>query len=277
MIEEYDIFDEDRKNEVDEKREGQLDSFSSQIAVDNNFEQLITQKCRFDHKFATNSDFGEITGEKINVVKNNLAVIDIDINYKDIKEFLMEEDADIAIKEIQDNLIGVASANNAIVVKTASDSYHLYCNGESIKNDPSLENKKSSYIKAFEYKKTFEFEDGSNVEIKLFDVDIFVPTKFGANCGVMLPGSRVINKKGEYACYTIIYDKDDIDEKICSLDEVWDNFQELYEVGSLQTIWSNEKEPQTPYRAKKLNDSDLIKNGMSKEMFDLIIKGFNGI
>lgn len=142
MIEDFNEFEYERKNEIDEKRDGQLDSFISQIAVDNNYEPLITQKCRFDHKFATYSDFGEITGEKINIVKNNLAVIDIDINYDDIDKFFSQKDADDIIQEIEDNLIEVAYNNNAIVVKTASDSYHIYGNGESIRNDSSMSNKK---------------------------------------------------------------------------------------------------------------------------------------
>lgn len=277
MIEPFDDFEENRKNEVDEIRSDQLENFISQIAVDNNYDQLITQKCRYDRKFATYSDFGEITGEKIIVVKNKLAIIDIDINYEDIDKYLDPRDADDIISEIEDKLIDIASNNNAIVVKTASDSYHIYCNGESIRNDPLLANKKSSYIKAFEYKETFEFDNESNIDIKLFDIDIFVPTEFGANCGVMLPGSRVINKKGNYACYTIIKNKDNVDEKMNSLYDVWDDIQEVYELGDLQTIWSDEKELQTSYRTKKLNDSEIVKNGMSKEMFDIIIKGFNGV
>ena len=272
-------FEENRKNEVGEIRTDQLENFISQIAADNNYDQLITQKCRYDRKFATYSDFGEITGEKIIVVKNNLAIIDIDINHDDIKKHFNPGDADDIITEIEVKLKDIAYQENAIVVKTASDSYHLYCNGESIKNDPLLANKKSSYIKAFEYKETFESKDGSNIDIKLFDVDIFVPTEFGANCGVMLPGSRVINKKNEYACYSIIQDKVELDEKMGSLYDVWIDIQELFgeAIGPLQTIWSNEKELQTSYRSKKLNDSDLVKNGMSKEMFDLIIKGFKDV
>ena len=277
MIEPFDDFEENIKNEVDEKRSDQLENFISQIAVDNNYDQLITQKCRYDKKFATYSDFGEITGEKINIVKNNLAVIDIDINYEDIDKFFAQKDADDIIQEIEYNLIEVASNNNAIVVKTASDSYHIYGNGESIRNDPLLANKKSSYIKAFEYIEMFECDNGAKVDIKLFDVDIFIPTEFGANCGVMLPGSRVINKKGNYSCYTIIKGKENIDEKISSLYDIWDDIQEVYQIGDLAMIWSNEKDLQSSYRAKKLNDSEIIKNGMSKEMFDLIIKGFEGV
>ena len=265
------------KHPVDKIRSDQLENFISQIAVDNNYDQLITQKCRYDRKFATYSDFGEITGEKIIVVKNKLAIIDIDINYEDIDKYLDPRDADDIISEIEDKLIDTASNNNAIIVKTASDSYHIYCNGESIRNDPLLANKKSSYIKAFEYKETFEFDNESNIDVKLFDVDIFVPTEFGANCGVMLPGSRVINKKGNYSCYTIIKDKNNIDEKMDSLYDVWNDIQEVYELGDLQTIWSDEKELQTSYRTKKINESDIVKNGMSKEMFDLIIKGFEGL
>ena len=210
-------FEENRKNEVDEERKDQLDLFISQVAVDNNYEIISTQKCRYDRKFATYSDFGEITGEKIKIVENNIAVIDIDINHEDIKKYFDDEGADDIITEIEVKLKDIAYGENAIVVKTASDSYHIYCNGESIRNDPLLANKKSSYIKAFEYKKNFEFDDGSNVDIKLFDVDVFIPTEFGSNCGVMLPGSRVINKKGDYSCYTIIRCKGNIDEKMGSI------------------------------------------------------------
>ena len=263
-------FEDNRKNEVDEERSGQLDSFISQVAVDNNYEPISTQKCRYDRKFATYSDFGEITGEKIKIVENNIAVIDID-KYFDMKY------ADSIIQDIEDKVIEVASNNNAIVVKTASDSYHIYCNGESIRNDPLLANKKSSYIKAFEYIETFDCDDGSKIDIKLFDVDIFIPTEFGSSCGVMLPGSRVINKKGNYSCYTIIKDKDNVDEKISSIYYVWDDINELFDIGNLDSIWVEEKEPRSPYKIKKLNDSEIVKNGMSKKMFDLIIKGFEGV
>lgn len=277
MIEDFNDFEENRKNEVDFQRENQLESFALQVKIDNNCEELVTQKCRYDRKFATYSDFGEITGEKLNVVKNNIAIIDVDIAFDEIDKYFNQRDGDGIIREIEENLIDIASNNNAIVVLTASYSYHIYCNGESIRNDPLLSNKKSSYVKAFEYKKSFECEDGSNIDIKLFDVDIFIPTEFGANCGVMLPGSRVINKKGDYSCYTIIKDKDNIDEKISSLYDVWNDIQELYKFESLNKIWSGEKELQTSYRTKKLNDSDIVKNGMPKEMFNLIIKGFEGI
>ena len=265
------------KNEVDEERKDQLDLFISQVAVDNNYEIISTQKCRYDRKFATYSDFGEITGEKIKIVENNIAVIDIDINHEDIKKYFDDEGADDIITEIEVKLKDIAYGENAIVVKTASDSYHLYCNGESIRNDPLLANKKSSYIKAFEYKKNFEFDDGSNVDIKLFDVDVFIPTEFGSNCGVMLPGSRVINKKGDYSCYTIIRCKGNIDEKMGSIYYIWDDLIELFGLGNLDSIWVEEKEPRSPYKSKKLNDSELVKNGMSKKMFDLIIKGFEGV
>ena len=276
-IEDINDFEENRKNEVDFQRENQLESFALQVKIDNNCEELVTQKCRYDRKFATYSDFGEITGEKLNVVKNNLVVIDIDINYEDIDKYFDMKYADDIIQEIEENIIDIASNNNAIVVKTASDSYHLYCNGESIRNDPLLANKKSSYVKAFEYKERFEYDDGSKIDIKLFDIDIFIPTEFGANCGVMLPGSRVINKKNQYSCYTIIKDKDNVDEKMNSLYEIWNDIQEVYKIESLNKIWSDEKELQTSYRTKKLNDSEIVKNGMSKEMFDLIIKGFEGV
>lgn len=276
-IEEYSDFEDNIKNEVDDKRKNQLESLNLQIAIDNNFENLITQKCRYDHKFATYSDFGEITGEKIIIPKNNIGIIDIDINYEDIDNYFEARYADTLIDEIEDNLIAVVENNNSILVKTASDSYHIYCNGESVRKDPLLANKKSSYIKAFEYIKHFEFDDGTNADIKLFDVDIFIPTAFGANCGVMLPGSRVINKKGHYSCYTIIKNKDDVDEKMSSLYEIWDDIQEVYEMGSINSIWTNEKEVQSTYRTKKLNESEILKNGMSKEMFDLIIKGFEGV
>lgn len=270
-------FEENRKNEVDEERRGQLDLFMSQVAVDNNYEIISTQKCRYDHKFATYSDFGEITGEKIKIVENNIAVIDIDINYEDIDNYLDMKYADTIIYEIEDKLIDIASNENAIIVKTASDSYHIYCNGESIKSDPLLANKKSSYIKAFEYKKTYECDDGSTMDIKLFDIDLFVPTRFGSNCGVMLPGSRVINKKGDYSCYTIIHGKDNVDEKMSSIYYIWDDLKDFFGIGDLDSIWVEEKEPRSPYRTKKLNDSELVKNGMSKKMFDLTIKGFKDV
>ena len=165
-IEDFDDFEENRKNEIDEQRENQLESFTLQVKIDNNCEELVTQKCRYDRKFATYSEFGEITGEKIIIVRNNLAVIDIDINYEDIDKYFDMKYADDIIQEIEENIIDIARNNNAIVVKTASDSYHIYCNGESIKNDPLLSNKKSSYIKAFDYKERFEFDDRSNIDIK---------------------------------------------------------------------------------------------------------------
>lgn len=38
----------------------------------------------------------------------------------------------------------------------------------------------------------------------IFDVDLFVPTKNGRKCGVMLPGSLAINKRNNYGYHDII-------------------------------------------------------------------------
>ena len=104
----------------------------------------------------------------------------------------------------------------------------------------------------------------------IFDVDLFVPTKNGRKCGVMLPGSLAINKRNNYGYYDIISYPNERTKKLSSIYEVFEELDDTFKLGYIDSIWE-EKEPTHPIIPKK---SD---NKITPELIDLIKFGFEGL
>ena len=148
------------------------------------------------------------------------------------------------------------SSLNLIVVKTCSDSYHIYSDGSNFQSD----NYKASNVKAFEYKKEFNSGIGKRT-INIFDIDIFLPVKSDKEIGVMLPGSIAKNKKGEYGEYkTILWNNDE--KKLSKLEDVWMTIRDKFNFDNLTKI----VKPHIFNNTKKIENK---KSDKSDEIFDL--------
>lgn len=231
--------------------------------------ELITDKCRNFNKHNNNSTFGDITGEKLIVPLNNIAVIDIDFNKK-LDEIFGENDADDIREEIKQKIDHLNACLNIMISRTTSGGFHIYCDGSEIRNNPNLDNKSSVHTHAFNYEIDCEDMDGKPCKEVIFDIDLFVPTNNGKKCGVMLPGSLAINKRNNYGCYEFISLPNERTKKLSSIFDVFEELNMLFTLGDINTIWK-EKESIPPPISKKTDDR------MTPELINLIKFGFDGL
>lgn len=234
-----------------------------------NESELITDKCRNFNKHNNNSTFGDITGEKLIVPLNNIAVIDIDFNKK-LDDIFGENDADDIREDIKQKIDHLNACLNIMISRTTSGGFHIYCDGSEIRNNPNLDDKSSVHTHAFKHE--IECEDMDNKPCKevIFDIDLFVPTNNGKKCGVMLPGSLAINKRNNYGCYEFISLPNERTKKLSSIFDVFEELNMLFDLGDINTIWK-EKESIPPPISKKTDDR------MTPELINLIKFGFDGL
>lgn len=244
-----------------------------------NESELITDKCRNFNKHNNNSTFGDITGEKLIVPLNNIAVIDIDFNKK-LDEIFGENDADDIREEIKQKIDHLNACLNIMISRTTSGGFHIYCDGSEIRNNPNFDDKSSVHTHAFKHEIECEDMKGNKCKEVIFDIDLFVPTKNGRKCGVMLPGSLAINKKNNYGCYEFISLPNERTKKLSSIFDVFEELDIVFDLGDINSIWK-EEESISPPISKKTDDR--ITNGNSenhvditKELLSKIINGFKG-
>lgn len=245
--------------------------FITEISVDLTL-SWSTDECFHFNKFHT-CGFEKVTGWKITISDNNIVVIDFDIN-KELDKILSNDKIEKVINDLECELRNIAKKTNSIVVKTASNSYHLYCNGRSIRDEYDYYNMKNVYIKMYEH-----FITVDDLRVSLFDIDLFIPTKNtkGSSTGVMLPGSRVKNKKGEIGSYEVIEHKVDSSKKLGDIFTVWMDLQQYCALNKIQD-YMKEIEPDevdlSPISKKTIAANS---NLMTKKLFDLIKNGFDGL
>lgn len=230
---------------------------------------IITEKCRNGRKHDNNSIFGDITGEKLIVPLNKIAVIDIDINKK-LDDIFEEDEADNIREDVKKKIDSMNDSLNIMVAQTTSGGFHIYCDGSEIRNNPIFDDKPSAHIHTFEYKIDCVDADNKPCDEVIFDIDLFVPTKNGKKCGVMLPGSLALNKRNNYGYYDIISYPNERTKKMSPIYEVFEELNNTFNVGYIDSIWK-EKESTHPIIPKK---SD---NKITPELIDLIKFGFEGL
>lgn len=234
-----------------------------------NGRSIVTDKCRNGKKHDNNSVFGDITGEKIIISSNNIAVIDIDFNKK-IDEIFGENEADEIREDVKSKIDSLNVCLNILISRTTSGGFHIYCDGSEIRNNPEFDNKSSVHIHAFNYEiDCVDMNDKPCKEV-IFDIDLFVPTKNDKKCGVMLPGSLAINKRNNYGYYEIISLPNERAKKLSSIYDVFEELDMLFDLGNIDSIWK-EKESISPIIHKK---SD---NKITPELINLIKFGFDGL
>lgn len=277
----------------------EFENFVKEIESDIAGRGLYAPACFNYQKWKSYGKTENYTGCKLEVSRNNLAIIDFDIN----KEFLTNSQSnDYIIRDnleyLKNQLKSIAKRFNCILVQTASNSYHLYCNGDSIRDEFSYLNKMNTYTKIYSH----YISNGEDVNVLLFDIDLFLPTKmkykdkevvkfsneydepeyldeydYNAN-GVMLPGSMVMNKMGEIGDYKVIIHKIDKDKKMSDVSLVWSELREQYELPDIVSILKDipqVKEP-IPNISKKIGQS-LVKHNMTKKIFYKIMECFDGL
>lgn len=262
-------------NMVTERQEyfHKYENFIREIDVDLFPTPIGEEECFYFNKYHTKIDEDNLTGWKIKISDNDIAVIDFDIN-KELNKLLSDDKIEKAINDLECELRNIAKKTNSIVVKTASNSYHLYCNGRSIRTEYDYYNMKNVYIKMYEH-----FITVDDLKVSLFDIDLFIPTKNtkGSSTGVMLPGSRAKNKKGEIGTYEIIEHKVDSTKKLGDIFTVWMYLQKYCAINKIQDymkeIQPDEVDP--PTVSKKI--IAVNNNLMTKKLFDLIKNGFEGL
>lgn len=240
--------------------------FITEISVDLTL-SWSTDECFHFNKFHT-CGFEKVTGWKITISDNNIAVIDFDIN-KELDKILSYDKIEKVINDLECELRNIAKKTNSIVVKTASNSYHLYCNGRSIRDEYDYYNMKNVYIKMYEH-----FITVDDLRVSLFDIDLFIPTKNtkGSSTGVMLPGSRVKNKKGEIGSYEVIEHKVDSSKKLGDIFTVWMDLQQYCALNKIQDYMK--EIPQDEVDLSPISKKGIAANSnlMTKKLFSLIKK-----
>lgn len=277
----------------------EFEIFAREIDLDIDGRGLYAPACFNYEKWKSNGQTENYTGCKLEVSRNNLAIIDFDIN----KDFLINPHSnEFSIQEslecLENRLKNIAKKFNCILVQTASNSYHLYCNGDSIRNEYEYLNKMNTYTKIYSH---YAFND-EDVKVLLFDIDLFLPTKmkykekevirFSNECdepelldefdynanGVMLPGSMVMNKNGEIGDYRVIVHKVDKSKKMSDVSLVWNELGHRYKLPEIASILKDipQIRESTPYIAKKVGQSH-IDHKMTKKLFYKIMECFNGL
>lgn len=277
----------------------EFENFVGEIESDIAGRGLYAPACFNYQKWKSNGRTENYTGSKLEVSRNNLAVIDFDIN----KEFLINPQSnDYIIRDnleyLKNQLKSIAKRFNCILVQTASNSYHLYCNGDSIRDEFSYLNKMNTYTKIYSH----SISNGEDVKVLLFDIDLFLPTKmkykdkevvkfsneydepeyldeydYNAN-GVMLPGSMVKNKMGEIGDYKVIIHKIDKDKKMSDVSLVWSELREQYELPDIVSILKDIPQVKEPIpNISKKNGQSLVKHNMTKKIFYKIMECFDGL
>lgn len=225
-------------------------------------------ECFYFNKYHTKPNEDHLTGWKIKISDSNIAVIDFDIN-KELNKVLSDDNIEKAINALECELRNIAKKTNSIVVKTASNSYHLYCNGRSIRDEYDYYNMKNVYIKMYEH-----FITVDDIRVSLFDIDLFIPTKNtkGSSTGVMLPGSRAKNKNGEIGVYEVIEHKVDSSKKLGDIFTVWMDLQQYYELNNIQDYMKEIEPDEVDLPSVSKKDIAANSNLMTKKLFSLIKK-----
>ena len=247
--------------------------FILEVSVDLHNNALMDDDCFYFNKYHTWGDVENITGWKIRISDNSIAVIDFDIN-KDLNKVLYEYELEKLMNDLEYDLRNVAKNTNSILVRTASNSYHLYCYGGSILNEFEYYNMRNSYTKIYQ-----EFIMVDDEKIGFFDIDLFVPTKNtkGSPNGVMLPGSRAKNKNGEIGAYEVIEHKVDSSKKLGDIFMVWMDLQKYCGLNNIQDYMKEIQQNEVDLSSISKKNITANSNLMTKRLFDLIKYGFNGL
>ena len=212
-----------------------------------------------------NLKVGKQTGWALDLSSSPYAVVDFDLHGDDIEK-------------LRSYFEGIIESANAKVVKSMSGGYHFYTLW-----DQSFKPTKDSYIGVYKYEEE---------EVGDISIDVFVPfMKEGAKSRcMMLPGSTAKNKNGDIGTYELIKQVDD-EELITYSDFVQLLFDEIgFEIPALELNIDDNTDGMTNEEIDALmndgyinelleligdNNDVVTNNNMTKELFSLLVVGFN--
>ena len=209
-------------------------------------------------------DYGTKTGKTLHVETSPYAVIDFDV-YTD------------KMKKILNQKICINFKNKAKIVETYSGGFHIYVKDDGIWNDLD----KNRPCGVYHSEETHMSASGLKND---YAIDVFLSHHHDKRNLVVLPTSLVKTEKSnnEIREYKLIYDCDD--DKLISFSEALNLLDSRMNIKINKP--SNEKKKDSFKNLIKEIEGEIkdIKNEkeykqatISKELFDIIVKGFEGV